>query len=154
MRILDESEQYHFNIRGPLIVGAALSSITSLVHIFLKIAWLGKFTQTFRKTYCLNYALCSRQLMNEIFDEKWIKRSWLVVRLPRSPNPTSPDYFLWDFVEERVMAVAPTTPDDMKEKIRRACTEITTQMLAEGLFISELTSAYKSRVIASNIFCR
>ena len=29
------------------------------------------------------------------------------------------------------MAVAPTTPEDMKERIRRACTEITPQMLAE-----------------------
>ena len=29
------------------------------------------------------------------------------------------------------MAIAPTTPDDMKETIRRACTEITPQMLAE-----------------------
>ena len=29
------------------------------------------------------------------------------------------------------MAVAPTTPDDMNERIRRACTEITPQMLAE-----------------------
>ena len=29
MRILDASELYHFNIRGPLIVGAALSAITS-----------------------------------------------------------------------------------------------------------------------------
>ena len=29
------------------------------------------------------------------------------------------------------MAVAPTTLDDMKERIRRACAEITPQMLAE-----------------------
>ena len=29
------------------------------------------------------------------------------------------------------MAVAPTMSDDMKEKILRACTEITPQMLAE-----------------------
>ena len=28
------------------------------------------------------------------------------------------------------MAVAPTTPDDIKERIRQACTEITPQMLA------------------------
>ena len=46
MRILDGWELYHFNIRGPLIVGVALSSITSLDHIFLNIAWLDKFTQT------------------------------------------------------------------------------------------------------------
>ena len=50
---------------------------------------------------------------------------------PRSTDLTSPDYFLWGFVNERVMTVVPTTPDDMKERIRRACTEITPQMLAE-----------------------
>ena len=66
--------------------------------------------------------------MNEIFDEKWIGRGGPVAWPPRSPDLTSP---LWGFVKERVMAVAPTTPDDMKERIRRACTEITTQMLAE-----------------------
>ena len=32
---------------------------------------------------------------------------------------------------QNVMAVAPTTPDDMKERIRRACAEITPQILAE-----------------------
>ena len=64
-----------------------------------------------------HYALCSRQVMNEIFDEKWIGQSR--------------DYFLWGIVKECVMAVAPTTPDDIKERIRRACTEITLQMLAK-----------------------
>ena len=29
------------------------------------------------------------------------------------------------------MAIAPTTVDDTKDRIRRACTEITPQMLAE-----------------------
>ena len=71
------------------------------------------------------YARCSRQEMNEIFDEKWIGRGGPVAWLPRSPDLTSPDYFLWGFVKERVMAVAPTTPDDMNERIRQACTEIT-----------------------------
>ena len=54
MRILDGWELYHFNIRGPSIVGAALSTITSLIYIFFKVAWLGKFTQNFCKTYCPN----------------------------------------------------------------------------------------------------
>ena len=78
-----------------------------------------------------HYALCSRQVMNEIFDEKWVGRGGPVPWPPRSLDLTSPDYFLWGFVKERVMAVAPTTPDDMKERIRRACTEITPKMLAE-----------------------
>ena len=50
---------------------------------------------------------------------------------PRSPDLTSLDYFLWAFVKERVMAVVPATLNDMKERIRRACSEITPQMLAE-----------------------
>ena len=67
-----------------------------------------------------HYAPCSRQVMNEIFDEKWIGRGGSVAWLPRSPDLTSPDYFLWGFDKNRVMAVAPTTIDDMKEIIRRA----------------------------------
>ena len=78
-----------------------------------------------------HYALCSRQVINEIFDEKWIGRGGPVAWSPRSPDLTSPDYFLWGFVKEPVMAVAPTTPDDMKEIIFRACIEITSQILAE-----------------------
>ena len=69
--------------------------------------------------------------MTEIFDEKWIGRGGPVAWPPRSPDLTLPDYFLLGFVKECVMAVAPTTSDDMKERIRRACTEITPQMLAE-----------------------
>ena len=65
-----------------------------------------------------HYDLCSRQVMNEIFDEKLIGRDGPVAWPPRSPDLTSPDYFLWGFVKERVMAVAPTTPDNMKERIR------------------------------------
>ena len=66
----------------------------------------------------LHYALCSKQVMNEIFDEKWIGRGGPVACPPRSPDLTSPDYFLLGFIKERVMAVAPTTLKDMKEIIR------------------------------------
>ena len=96
-----------------------------------------------------HYALCSRQVMNEIFDEKWIGRGSPVAWPPRSTDLTTPHYFLWGFVKERVMAVAPTMPDDIKERIHHKC-----WLKLEGLFISELTSAYKSGVITSSIFCR
>ena len=78
-----------------------------------------------------HYALYSRQMMNEIFEQKWIGRGGPVAWPPRLLDLTSPDYFLWGFVKERVMTVALTTPDDMKERIRRARTEITPKMLAE-----------------------
>ena len=77
-----------------------------------------------------HYALCSKQVMNEIFDEKCVGPGGPAAWPPRSPDLTSPDYFLWGFVKERVMAIAPTTPGDMNERIRRVCTEITPQMLA------------------------
>ena len=77
-----------------------------------------------------HYVLCLRQVMNEMFNEKWIGGGGPEAWPPRSPDLTSPDYFLWGFVKERVMAVAPITPDDMKERICRACIKITPQMLA------------------------
>ena len=60
-----------------------------------------------------HYALCSRQAMNGIFDENWIIRGGPVVLPPRSADLRSPDYFLWGSDEERIMAVALNTPDDM-----------------------------------------
>ena len=70
-------------------------------------------------------------MINEIFDEKWTGRGGPVAFPPRPLDLTSPDYFLWGFVKEHVMAIAPTTPDDMKEIIRQTCIKIIPQMLAE-----------------------
>ena len=50
-----------------------------------------------------HYALCSRQVVNEILNEKWIGRGGPVACPPRSPDLTSPHYFLWGFVKECVM---------------------------------------------------
>ena len=39
-----------------------------------------------------HYALCSKQVMIEIFNEMWIGRGGPVAWPPRSPDLTSPDY--------------------------------------------------------------
>ena len=78
-----------------------------------------------------HYTVSLRQVMNKIFDEKLIGRGSPAAWPPRLPDLTSPDYSLWGFVKEHAMAVARTSPDNMKEIIRRACTEITPQMLSE-----------------------
>ena len=98
-----------------------------------------------------HYALCSRQVMNEIFNEKWIGWGGPEAWPPRSPVLTSPDYFLWGFVKERVMAVSPTTPDDMKEEYAEYVPKLHHKcwLKLDGLFISELTSAYKLRASGS-----
>ena len=41
-----------------------------------------------------NYTLCSRQVMNEIFEERWIGRGDPLAWPSRSPDLTSLDYFL------------------------------------------------------------
>ena len=41
-----------------------------------------------------HYTLYSRQMVNEIFDEKWIGQGGHVPCSPRSRDLTSPDYFL------------------------------------------------------------
>ena len=61
-----------------------------------------------------HYALCSRKVMNDILEEKWIGRGGPLAWSPNSPDLTSPDYILWSFVKECVMAIAPITPGDMK----------------------------------------
>ena len=79
-----------------------------------------------------HYALCLRQVMNESFDENWIVRGGPVAWPPRSSDLTSSDYYYYHV-----------------PKLHHKC-----WLKLDGLFISELTSAYKSRVITSNIFCR
>ena len=55
MRILDGWKLYHFNIRDPLIVGAALSAITSLVHLFLKaLDWASLRKLSAKRTASIN----------------------------------------------------------------------------------------------------
>ena len=53
-----------------------------------------------------HYSLFSRQVMNEILDEKWTGRGGPVAWPPRSPDLTSPDYFLWVLVKERELTSA------------------------------------------------
>ena len=129
MRILDGWELCHFNIRGPLIVGAANFLQIVLPQVMEDMPLHVRMNMWMQHDSAPPYyALCPRQVMNGIFDEKWIGRDGPVAWPPCSPDLTSPDYFWWGFVEERVMAVAPTTPDDMKERIRRASTKITPQL--------------------------
>lgn len=68
--------------------------------------------------------------LNEQFPNKWIGlASPVQVWPPRSPDLTPLDFFLWGHVKEKVYATEPTTPQDMKMRIRQACREITPTVL-------------------------
>ncbi|EFN69399.1 hypothetical protein EAG_00081, partial [Camponotus floridanus] len=40
------------------------------------------------------------------------------------PDLTSPDFFLWGYVKNAVLAEQPATRDDMMERVRIACATI------------------------------
>ncbi|CAL1688642.1 unnamed protein product [Lasius platythorax] len=78
-----------------------------------------------------HYARPSRNALNILYPNRWIGRGSLTHWPPRSPDITPLDFFLWGFIKQKVFSTKPTTPDDMKERIRQACADVTPQMLAE-----------------------
>lgn len=52
---------------------------------------------------------------------------------PRSPDLTSPDFFLWGYLKGVVYQTIPTTPEDMKECITQACRNIPEIMLRKTI---------------------
>lgn len=76
-----------------------------------------------------HYAIQARTYLNEIFENRWIGRGGPVNWPARSPDLTPLDFFLWGFIKDKVMASAPTTPEDMKNRIRFACSLVTPAML-------------------------
>ena len=59
-------------------------------------------------------------------------KSFLIGPIPwpaRSPDLTSPDFFLWGYIKHVVFKDAPTTKEDMMERIRNACRAISREVL-------------------------
>lgn len=75
--------------------------------------------------FCRN----ARTILNDTYPNRWIGRGGPVNWPARSPDLTPLDFFLWGFVKEKVMAIAPTTVEDMRQRITRAVQEITPNML-------------------------
>ncbi|CAK9819083.1 hypothetical protein ANTQUA_LOCUS10039 [Anthophora quadrimaculata] len=57
-----------------------------------------------------------------------------------SPDLTSPDYFLWGYIKDKVYRDVPTTPTNMQERIWNVCININRQTL------STVTQAFIKRV--------
>lgn len=70
-----------------------------------------------------------REFLNEQFPDKWIGRGRPIPWPSRSPALTSPDFFLWGYIKNVVFKDAPTTKEDMMERIRNACRAIPREVL-------------------------
>ena len=104
MRILGRWELYHFNIRGPLIVWCGIVGDHVIGPYFLE----GRLTGQVYANFLQNVL---PQLIEDV--------------------PLHVRMNMWMQHDGAPPHYAPTTPDEMKERIRRACTEITPQILAE-----------------------
>lgn len=78
-------------------------------------------------------AVVVQQFLNQRFPGRWIgigrgeydHVEWC----PRSPDLTSPDFFLWGFLKNSVYAEVPTTRDNMMHRIRQVCANIPQHVL-------------------------
>jgi hypothetical protein len=65
-------------------------------------------------------------LLKQFFDDHIISKNlWP----PRSPDLTSPDFFLWGYLKETVYKNSPRTLVDLKRNIEEAVKKITTETL-------------------------
>lgn len=62
-----------------------------------------------------------KAFLNDTFGEKWIGT---VAPIPRPPDLTCPDLFLWGYLKDKVYATESVDIDDMKEIIKSACFEL------------------------------
>lgn len=80
-----------------------------------------------------HYSRIIREYLNVIFPGRWIGRAGPTAWPPRSPDLTSPDFFLWGYLKNIVYAERPTTIQDMQLRIRNACADIPRGVLLQTI---------------------
>jgi hypothetical protein len=65
-----------------------------------------------------------REYLDERFRDKWIGRRGPVEWPPRSPDLAPNDFFLWGHLKSVVYRTAPTSLDDLRNRIVTACRQI------------------------------
>nr|WP_253308897.1 DUF4817 domain-containing protein [Rickettsia endosymbiont of Ceutorhynchus assimilis] len=76
-----------------------------------------------------HYARISQEKLNRDFRDRWIGRGGPVAWPARSPDLTPLDFFLWGNIKQIVYQEAPTTPENMMERIRNACRAVSRDTL-------------------------
>lgn len=76
-----------------------------------------------------HFSIGVRHTLNEKFPGSWIGRQGPVPWPAKSPDLTKLDYFLWGYVKDLVYRIPPTTPENMRERIREAFNTVTPLML-------------------------
>jgi len=71
-----------------------------------------------------------REYLNTRFPGRWIGRATPIAWLPRSPDLTPLDFFLWGFVNDRVFVpVLPANVVELRTRITAAVAKVTPEIL-------------------------
>ncbi|XP_011873739.1 PREDICTED: uncharacterized protein LOC105565277 [Vollenhovia emeryi] len=76
-----------------------------------------------------HYARDVRLFLDAQYPGRWIGRRAPIAWPARSPDLTSPDFFLWGYLKNIVYEQQPRTREDMMQRIRRACAAISRDVL-------------------------
>ena len=76
-----------------------------------------------------HFAPIVREFLNLNFNWRWTGWGGPFEWPPCSPDLTSPDLFLWDYIKNVVFAQRPITREDLMERIRWACAAISRESL-------------------------
>ena len=72
----------------------------------------------------VHYSIVAREVLDHDFNSHRIGGAGPVNWPPRVPNFSSPDFFLWGYLKDKVYKQEPTTRENMIDRIRNACAEI------------------------------
>ena len=86
------------------------------------------------------------QLLTECFDDRKISRNGNVNWPSRSPDLTSPDFFLWGYLKDKVFANKPRTLQELKDNIRNEIMELNRN--------PEILKAVSGSVLERAIICQ
>jgi len=84
--------------------------------------------------------------LDRTFEDRWIGRSGIQKWPPRSPDLTPLDFYLWGKLKQQVYNEVPTSKEDMKERIRRACSMIDTNEIRNAIF--SMTNRFRACIDA------
>jgi len=76
-----------------------------------------------------HFSTAAREILDRDYNGRWIGRGGPINWPARSPDLTSPDFFLWGYLKGKVYEQVPTTRENMVERIRTACAEIPADMI-------------------------
>jgi len=82
----------------------------------------------FQHDGCPAHYSIAREVLDRDYNGRWIDRGGPINWPARSPDLTSPDFFLWGYLKDKVYQQVPTTRENMIERIRNACAEILADM--------------------------